>query len=298
MNTQFWPAQLRSRPSFLALLVLISVIASPVRANNMAATPMTQSGSTSLAPTVQPTFFSDHAHGWHWYEAQESGTRDREPENEDNQKEQAKPAKRRTPKEVVANYREELENRLADAWMHPTPSKIKAYQSMQKDMMDRSKNFSDGWMQNVFLNPALDNTISNPVNQKARHVQLDLQKKQVTQTIQGLASEYGLFFFFSGACQYCHEFAPIVKRFSEQYGWQVLAITLDGGKLEAFPNAQPDNGLFAQWQSGGQGGEQGQVMPALYAVNPKTGHVIPIALGMTSIDQMEIRIMSLVGHGQ
>jgi hypothetical protein len=36
-------------------------------------------------------------------------------------------------------------------------------------------------------------------------------------------------------------------------------------------------------------------MPALFAVNPNTGHVIPIALGMTSIDQMEIRIMSLVG---
>ena len=120
-------------------------------------------------------------------------------------------------------------------------------------------------------------------------MQLDLQSKQVKQTIKELAAEYGLFFFFSGACEYCHEFAPIVKKFSEQYGWQVLAITLDGGKLEAFPNAQSDNGLFAQWQVG--------IMPALYAVNPQTGHVIPIALGMTSIDQMEIRIMSLVGQG-
>ena len=69
----------------------------------------------------------------------------------------------------------------------------------------------------------------------------------------------------------------------------------DGDQLELFPNAQPDNGLFEQWQQGGQGGGQGQVMPALYAVNPNTGHVIPIALGMTSIDQMETRIMSLVG---
>ena len=79
-----------------------------------------------------------------------------------------------------------------------------------------------------------------------------------------------------------------MKHFSEQYGWQVLAISLDGGKLETFPNAQPDNGLFKQWDV--------QVMPALYAVNPKTGHVIPIALGMTGIDQMEVRIMSLVGQ--
>ena len=257
-----------------ALVLLISIIAAAV---------------ASASPSVtSPTFFSDHAHGWHWYEIQELEDRNQEPEKENQKMPDSQNSKTKSPKEIVASYREELENRLADAWMHPTPSKIKAYQSMQKDMMDRSKNFSDGWMQSVFLNPQLDNTISNPVNQKARHVQLDLQKKQVISTIQGLASEYGLFFFFSGACEFCHEFAPIVKKFSEQYGWQVLAITLDGGKLEAFPNAQPDNGLFAQWQVG--------VMPALYAVNPQTGHVIPIALGMTSIDQMEVRIMSLVGQ--
>ena len=238
-------------------------------------------------------YYQNHEKGWHWYEVQALEEKREEPaEAATPAAEKKESARRKSPKEIVASYREELENRLADAWMHPTPHKIKAYQEMQKDMMDRSKNFSEGWMQNVFLNPALDNTIANPVNQRARHVQLDLQKKQVKETIHGLSAEYGLFFFFSGACEYCHQFAPIVKQFSEQYGWAVLPISLDGGQLEVFPNAQPDNGLFAQWQ---QGGEQGRVMPALYAVNPNTGHVIPIALGMTSIDQMEIRIMSLVG---
>ena len=82
----------------------------------------------------------------------------------------------------------------------------------------------------------------------------------------------------------------MVKQFSEQYGWEVLPISVDGGQLELFPHAQPNNGLFEQWQPG----DQGQIMPALFAVNPNTGHVIPIAFGMTSIDQMETRIMSLV----
>jgi conjugal transfer pilus assembly protein TraF len=124
------------------------------------------------------------------------------------------------------------------------------------------------------------------------HVKLDLEKKLTKQTIENLSKEYGLFFFFSGDCEYCHQFAPIVKQFSEHYGWEVLAISLDGKKLEEFPNAQPDNGLFEQWQQG----EKGQVIPALYAVNPNTGHVIPIAFGMTSIDQMETRIMAIVGE--
>ncbi len=251
------------------------------------ATTPTSSLASSSIQTQTPTFYQNHAHGWHWYEEQNAENQESQEKDQVSDTNQ-QPAKRKTPKEIVALYREELENRMADAWMHPTPQKIKAYQEMQKDMLDRSENFSKGWMQSVFLNPELDNTIKSPVNQKARHIQLDLQSKRVKQTIANLASEYGLFFFFSGACEYCHEFAPIVKRFSEQYGWQVLAISLDGGKIEPFPNSQPDNGLFAQWNVG--------VMPALYAVNPNTGHVIPIALGMTSIDQMETRIMSLAGQ--
>ena len=245
--------------------------------------------TTVTASTAQTlTFYQDHAQGWHWYETQslEEDQLQEEAKNPDTNAEKEKP-KPKSPKEIITAYARELENRLADAWLHPTLEKIKAYQAMQKDMLDRSKNFSNVWMQSVFLNPELDNTISNPVNQKARHIQLDLQSKQVKQTITNLADEYGLFFFFSSGCEYCHEFAPIVKMFELQYGWQVLAISLDGGVLAEFPNPQPDNGLFQEWQVG--------VMPALYAVNPNTGHVMPIALGMTSIDQMEIRIMSLAG---
>ncbi len=239
------------------------------------------------------SYYQVHEKGWHWYEPQEIPREEEQQSAEkslNTSKNSSIPLKKKAPKEVVASYREELENRLAAAWIDPTPKKIRAYQDMQKDMMDRSKAFSEGWMQSVFLNPTLDHTLVSPVNQRARHVQLDLEKKQVKETIQVLAKEYGLFFFFSGNCEYCHQFAPIVKQFSEQYGWEVLPISLDGGQLELFPNAQPDNGLFVQWQPG----NQGQVMPALFAVNPNTGHVIPIAFGMTSIDQMEIRIMSLV----
>jgi hypothetical protein len=35
-------------------------------------------------------------------------------------------------------------------------------------------------------------------------------------------------------------------------------------------------------------------LPALFAVNPKTGDVVPVAYGLTSLDQMENRIMTLL----
>lgn len=230
------------------------------------------------------SFYANHDKGWHWYEVQPV-EKEAETESKETTQVTLQP-KPKTDKEVVDAYKQELENRLAAAWVNPTQQNIQNYQEMQKDMMDRSKSFSDGWMQSVFSSPSLDHTIISPVNQKARHVQLDLEKKQTTEIIKSLSTDYGLFFFFIGHCDYCHGFAPIVKAFSEKYGWQVLAITLDGGTLEEFPNAQPDNGLFQQWSV--------QVLPALYAVNPNTGHVIPVAHGMTSIDEMENRVISMV----
>jgi conjugal transfer pilus assembly protein TraF len=152
-------------------------------------------------------------------------------------------------------------------------------------MIDRSKTFSEVWMQTVFQNPYLDHTLVSPVNQKARHIQLDLQKQQLKNLITNLSKDYGLFFFFGSNCEYCHGFAPIVKQFSQNYGWEVLAISVDGGALKEFPNPVKDNGLLQQWNV--------EMLPALFAVNPNTGHVIPIAYGMISLDQMETRIITL-----
>ena len=158
---------------------------------------------------------------------------------------------------------------------------------MQNDLMNRSKIFATVWMQNVFQNPELDHTLISPVNQQARHLHLDLGKERRRKTIQNLSQTYGLFFFFTGDCPYCHQFAPIVKLFADTYGWEVIAISVDGGSVAEFPNAQTDNGLFQSWNI--------KVLPSLFAVNPKTQETIPVAYGLTSLDDMENRIMALLG---
>jgi conjugal transfer pilus assembly protein TraF len=236
--------------------------------------------------TTATSFFQDHNRGWHWYESQEPEIRSQEPGEQTS----LIGEKAKTPAEIVAKYRKELENRLAQAWLKPTPEKIQAYQEMQKDMLDRSQRFSSVWMQTVFQNPHLDHTLIAPVNQQARHIQLDQEKQKVQSTIHSLKEEFGLFFFVSGNCPYCHQFAPIVKAFSEKYGWKVLAISVDGGVVAEFPQAIPDDGLFESWG--------GQVLPSLYAVNPKTEQVIPLSFGLTAIDQIETRLMTLIKANQ
>jgi len=233
------------------------------------------------------SFFGEHARGWHWYEPFPILEDQLEQKEEEQKKEEITPLPPKTPSELIKAYREELESRLHKAWVYPTPQNVKAYQVMQKDLTDRSKIFSTVWMQNVFQHPELDHTLKSPVNQQGRHLQIDLEKDRTNKTIQSLSEEFGLFFFFSGDCPYCHQFAPIVKRFSENYGWEVMAISVDGGSLTEFPNAQHDNGLFQAWGI--------KVLPSLFAVNPKTKEAIPIAYGLTSLDEMENRIMTLIG---
>jgi conjugal transfer pilus assembly protein TraF len=244
------------------------------------------------------SFFGEHARGWHWYEVLPVTEPEQQIDDKSivmqipqEDKEHQKRSHPKTPTELVKAYREVLESRLHAAWVNPTPQNLKAYQEIQKDLMDRSQIFSTVWMQNVFQNPELDHTLVSPVNQQGRHLQIDLEKESTARTIQNLSEEYGLFFFFSGDCPYCHQFAPIVKRFAETYGWEVIAISVDAGapdraSLAEFPHAQSDNGLFEAWNI--------KVLPSLFAVNPKTQEAIPIAYGLTSLDEMENRIMTLV----
>jgi conjugal transfer pilus assembly protein TraF len=240
--------------------------------------------------SLQAGFFDQHAEGWHWYETLPLDEERDERTEEESKLTQSLPstAHPKSSTELVKAYRQELERRLNRAWVNPTPHNLKAYQEMQKDMMNRSEKFSKTWMQVIYENPSLDHTLIAPVNQKARHVYLDEEKKQTQERIKSLSQTYGLFFFFSSDCPYCHQFAPIVKMFSERYGWEVMSISLDGGDIKEFPEAESDNGLFKAWQ--------GEVLPSLYAVNPTTGHVLPVAYGLTSLDQMEERIMTLVGR--
>lgn len=228
-------------------------------------------------------FVEKHEEGWHWYQNPFFATEEALKERSHTTPETT-PV---TPTQKVKAYQQELEKRLHLAWVNPTHQNIKAYQTLQKDLMGRSQTFSEMWMQVLYQNPQLDHTVLFPVNQKGRHIYLDNEKKLIQETIQSLKDSYGLFFFFKSECAYCKAFAPIVQAFSQNTGWEVLAISVDGSHLEGFESVV-DNGLWAQLNP--------SVLPALFAVNPKTHTILPIAYGLTSLEEMENRIMTLVAN--
>ncbi len=226
---------------------------------------------------AQPSFFQRKAEGWHWYQEQETEIKEQESERKNLQKQPLL-----SPLQQIEAQRKALETKLHAAIVEPTQENLIAYITAQKALMDQSQKFSEMWKQVVMTTPSLDETLIHPVDQNARHIYYADQHSKIKQRIMRLASEYGLFFFFRKNCDYCHHFAPIVKRFSQKYGWSVLGISLDGGTLSEFPNAKKNNGIAERLQI--------SHVPALIALHPKTGQLIPLAYGLVSESEIEQRV--------
>lgn len=226
---------------------------------------------------AQDTFYSRHAEGWFWYK-QELGAWNPEPEKQ--------PESDKKPSTSLDAYKKKLEQTLHQALMKPTESNVKAYMTLQKDMMDRANAFSKMWQKVVLTNPPLNHDVAFPTSHYARPVYENQQRALKEQTIQGLSKTFGLFYFFKAHCSYCAAFAPIVKAFSKKYGWDVMAISVDGSLPDMFPNTIQDNGLAHHLQI--------QSVPALIAYKDQTRELIPLSYAAISLDQLEDNVMSLV----
>lgn len=243
-----------------------------------------------LSLPISANFYEKKAEGWHWYEPIVLIERDASKEKE-------KPdvtSSPKTPKEKAGedlkNFKKDLKEKLELAVMEPNHANIKSYMSLQHQMMERGELFAKRWMEVLFMNPSLDYSVKHPWSQKARHIFLEEKQKKTKEQIQKLSKTYGLFFFFRADCPYCRAFAPTVKHFSREYGWEVLPISMDGSTLKEFREARPDNGTAKALGV--------TVLPTLLAVDPKSGKVIPLSHGMNSMDHIEERVRVLSQEGE
>lgn len=230
----------------------------------------------SDAPDVAMTYWRQHREGWFWY---------RDP----------LPAKPRPPSTTqkkpkdLADF-EALQQRLEDlkrvAVMNPTDTNLLAYMRFQRMVMDKSQVFADRWQRLVWSAPDLDYGLSGrPTNAMAINVFDDQQRDRDAQTVRSFAATHGLIFVFRSDCPFCHRFAPILKRFEQDFGMTVLAISLDGGTLPDYPDARPDNGMAARLNA--------TAVPALYLTAPARREIRPVGFGLMSMSDLLERVAAL-----
>ena len=225
---------------------------------------------------------SDQARGWHWYERMEEVLEEKQNAEEEKQEDSSDPLKK------LEDLQKNLNRLKADAVLDPRPMKVRRYMEAQQEVINRADLFARIWRSVLLHHPKLDASVTRPFSKTGRFILADLEKKERQQNIDSLSKTHGLFFFFSKSCPWCHQMAPLVKRFCTKYGWEVLPITMDGGMLPDFPYARSDNGTAAALGI--------KTLPALMAVNPETGEVLPLAYGFQTLDQIEEKITLLTGN--
>ena len=50
-------------------------------------------------------------------------------------------------------------------------------------------------------------------------------------------------YFYRSDCRFCALQSPLVKQLKDTFGFEVLAVSLDGSSNDHFPDALPDNGV-------------------------------------------------------
>lgn len=182
----------------------------------------------------------------------------------------------------------ELDELKARAILEPTSANVAAYIRFQREQLDRASTFADVWSRAVWQNPDLDYTLQRPVNTLGKQVWTAERRQQREAAMEALTARYGVFYFYASSCAACRTFSPVMRALSDRYGLEVLAVSLDGGPNEVFPNFVIDQGQYERMGLG-----PSRQVPALVLFDTQTKRPIPIGYGVMAADEVMSRIFTL-----
>ena len=259
-------------------LAALSLAALPV-----AAVPADESSSvTSPVAETQAeqngTYWLRNREGWFWYRDPPASVKPPK----------ATPPPPSRPPELVEF--EAMQQRLDElkrvAVMNPTDTNLVAYMRYQRFVMNKSEVFAERWQRLVWTVPELDYGLAGrPTNSMAIGAFDEQQQVRQGQVVRNFASTHGLLFIFRSDCPYCHRFAPILKRFEQEFGMTVFPVSLDGRGLPEYPNPQTDNGIATRLNA--------SVVPALYLTAPSKRQIRPVGFGVMALTELLERIAAL-----
>jgi len=264
----------RTQLAIVALALTLAPLAAIPAGEDLPA----RAAATSADQEQARTYWRRKREGWFWY---------RDPPEEINAPKRV-PAPPDRPRELVDF--EAMQKRLEDlkrvAVMNPTDANLLGYMRYQRFVMDKSELFAERWQRLVWTVPELDYGLTGrPTNSMAIGVFDGEQRQRQAQAVRSLAATHGLLFIFRSDCPYCHRFAPILKRFEQEFGMTVFAVSLDGRGLPEFPNPQLDNGIAARVNA--------STVPALYLTEPTKREIRPVGFGLMAMTDLVERIAAL-----
>lgn len=172
------------------------------------------------------------ARGWFWYQ---------DPKVVEQQLPPPDPLAGKTPAQIWSEAGKEVENLQAAAVLNPTQANIKAFRDAQNLLIERSTRFGMLAATQNWQDP------SSPTSKTSYGGAGNIQDmNRYRDDVASLLKQFGIFYFYTSDCKYCSVQADVMKSMEMQYGMRVVGVSLDGSKLQQFPNSVPDNGISAK----------------------------------------------------
>lgn len=187
----------------------------------------------------------------------------------------------------LASITKQLDELKAKAILEPTEENVTAYIRFQREQLDRASTFSDVWQRAVWQNPDIDYTLQRPVSTLGKRAWIDNRREEQEATLRRLSQRYGIFYFYAQSCGACEIFGPILKALADKSGFNVVAVSMDGGPNRTFPNYVVDVGQHARM------GLTSKATPALVLYDTVTRRPVPIGTGVLTADEITERIFVL-----
>jgi conjugal transfer pilus assembly protein TraF len=228
-----------------------------------------------------PSYYVDRERGWFWYE---DPMEDSEEEKIEKETSMAVPAPAiLSPREMLKKQGEQWENALGSAILNPTRENYQEYLKLTAQIQQQAQDFSTGFKQAIWVSPEYDFALQKPRTTQAIIAQNQDNMKVNEQELYRVAQKNGIIFFFRGDCPYCHRFAPILKRFSQLYGFTVIPVSLDGDGLPEYPYPKPNYDIGTKLKV--------SVVPAIFMVNPETNAVSTVGYGFSDSSELMAKVL-------
>ena len=207
--------------------------------------------------------------GWLWFE-------DKELEKKVKQRKNSM-----TPVEAMKSNEElklKMEEKRNVMIANPTPETVRDYTEMEKVMWERAFALEKAYNEAKFKYPEIFDKSENPVNVHAVKFKRSQEQQKLAIKIKSFAKDFELVVFTKAGCPYCKEFAPILKNFGIQYGFDIEEVTINGELTGEFSGrAMPS--LAKQLKI--------EVFPTVVAVSNDGKTAFELIRGYVSIPELE-----------
>lgn len=216
-------------------------------------------------------FLNQHEEGWYWHNDKLAvDKKEQQPESTHSQP---------NPEKTWKLIGQMVEQSRARAILNPTMSNITEARRMQRLVVTQANFFSERWMLSLLLHPELDENILNPNNSAGRTLYQEQNSALKETIIAKVSQQSSLYYFYQGGEPYSERMAEVVRDFALRYKMHLIPIAMNAHFSPTFPNSQIDSGLANQLRV--------KHIPAVFAMNPYTQEMMPVAYGLVSQSELK-----------